>query len=108
MFYNWFIKWELYTLYIYGLESQSGPVTNDNKVLAVMLTSLEVPVIIPTTTNKAMDIIRSTSTNTPQYTETLVVLSSILTAGLLFLCPHYFPLILLPQLLWKQLLSQLQ
>ena len=59
--------------------SQSGLGINDNKVPAVMLTSLEVPGIIPTTTSKAMDIIRSTSTNTPQYTETSLVLSSILT-----------------------------
>ena len=68
-----------YTLYIYDLESQSGLVMNNNKVPAVMLTSLEVPGIIPTATSQAMDIITSTSTNTPQYTETLVVLSSILT-----------------------------
>ena len=68
-----------YTLYIYDLESQSAPVMNDNKVPAVMLTSLEVPGVIPTTTIKAIDIITSTSTNTPQYTETSVVLSSILT-----------------------------
>ena len=68
-----------YTLYIYDLESQSDPVINDNKIPAVILTSLEVSGIIPTTTNKAMDIIRSTSTNTSQYTETSVVLSSILT-----------------------------
>ena len=59
-----------YTLYIYDLESQSGPVVNGNKVPAVILTSLEVPGIIPTTTIIAMDIITSTSTNTPQYTET--------------------------------------
>ena len=68
-----------YTLYIYDLESQSGPVVNDNKVPAVILTSLEVPVTIPTTTTKAIDIIRSTSTNTLQYTETSIVSSSILT-----------------------------
>ena len=49
-----------YTLYIYDLESQSGPVMNDNKVPAVILTSLEVPGIIPTTTSKMMDVITST------------------------------------------------
>ena len=70
---------ENYTLFIYDLERQSSPVMNNNKVPAVTLTSLEVPGIIPTTTIKAMDIITSTSINTPQYTETSVVLSSILT-----------------------------
>ena len=66
-----------YTLYIYDLETQSSLAMNNNKVPAVMLTSLEVPRIIPTTTIKAMDIITSTSTNTPQYTEMQAVFSTL-------------------------------
>ena len=66
-----------YTLYIYDLETQSGLAMNNNKVPAVMLTSLEVPGIIPITTIKAMDIITSTSTNTPQYTEMQAVSSTL-------------------------------
>ena len=59
-----------YTLYIYDLESQSGPVINDNKVPAVMLTSLEVPVMLtslevpvitPITFSKAMNTVLSST-----------------------------------------------
>ena len=50
-----------YTLYIYDLESQSGSVMKNNKVPAVMLTSLEVLGSIPTTTNKPMDTVLSTT-----------------------------------------------